>query len=535
MRVELHGRRVGGWITELDPTSPQDLELRPLRRWSGHGPSAEVLGLCEWAAHHWFGAVPKLIRTASPRRNVYRLRPARVERYAGPADSWADDAFADGGSLVLVAPAADRWPVVVAALRLGNPLLLVPTVEAANQLAGRVRRAGLRAAVMPEDWDRAASGAVVIGTRAAAFAPVHQPGAIVVFDEHDEIWREERTPTWHARDVALERAERAGVPCVLVSPTPSIDALAAIRLHQPDRSAEHAGWPPVEVIDRRDEPPGRLGLFSEGLASRLDPPGRVACILNRTGRVRLLACSSCGELTRCDHCDGAVRQVDATVLTCGRCGETRPPVCANCGSARLKNVVLGIGRAREELSALIGEPVGERTASTVELPDARVMIGTEALLRDVVRREHRFVTIVFLDFDQHLSAPRQAAEAEAMALLALAARHVGARREGGRIVVQTRQPDHRVLRSALRADALTLARALAAQAERMNWPPTVAQAEVSGEGAQDFMQHLARPLGVTVLGPRDDRWQLRSIDRELLLRELGAVERTDERVRIELH
>ena len=242
-----------------------------------------------------------------------------------------------------------------------------------------------------------------------------------------------------------------------------------------------------------------------------------------------------GELTRCDHCDGAVRQVDATVLTCGRCGETRPPVCANCGSARLKNVVLGIGRAREELSALIGEPVGERTASTVEWPDARVMIGTEALLRDAVRREHRFVTIVFLDFDQHLSAPRQAAEADAMALLALAARHVGARREGGRIVVQTRQPDHRVLRAAVRADALTLARALAAQAERMTWPPTVAQAEVSGEGAQEFMQHLARPLGVTVLGPRDDRWQLRSIDRELLLRELGAVKRTDERVRIELH
>ena len=111
----------------------------------------------------------------------------------------------------------------------------------------------------------------------------------------------------------------------------------------------------MSIIDRRDEPPGRLGLFSEGLAQALKREGRVACILNRTGRVRLLACSNCGELGACDVCSGAVRQIEDTSLTCIRCGANRPPVCANCGGARLKNLVLGVSKAREELAALLGE------------------------------------------------------------------------------------------------------------------------------------------------------------------------------------
>jgi primosomal protein N' (replication factor Y) (superfamily II helicase) len=65
----------------------------------------------------------------------------------------------------------------------------------------------------------------VVGARAAAWAPAPDLAAVVVLDEHDEVWQEERVPTWHARDVAIERARRAGVPCVLVSPTPSLEAL----------------------------------------------------------------------------------------------------------------------------------------------------------------------------------------------------------------------------------------------------------------------------------------------------------------------
>lgn len=532
VRIELHGRRVGGWVTELNPEPVADVELRLLQKWSGMGPSGDVIDLANWLAYRWLGSPAKALRTASPPKNVYRLPDASVSRWDGKVDQVAAEAFQGDGAVVRVAPASDRWPLVMAAAALGNPLLLMPTISAAQRLAARLRRAGLDVALLPDEWARAAAGAVTVGTRAAALGPGHEVGAIVVFDEHDDAYREERTPTWHAREVALERARRLDIPCVLVSPSPSMQAISALPLIEPDRAAEHAGWAAVEVIDRRSEQPGRLGLFSEELARALQRPGRVACILNRTGRVRLLACVTCGELTSCDTCKGAVRQVDDTTLTCSRCGAQRPPVCAACGGARLKNLVLGVSRAQEELSALLDEPVGEVTASTATNEHARVVIGTEALLRTPPAQDARWSSVAFLDFDQHLTALRQQAEADAMALLILASRLVGARRQGGKVLVQTRMGDHRVLDAVRRADLALFGRALDDQAQAMRWPPAVAQAEVSGKGAPGFIERLGNPLGVDVLGPNDDRWLVRSDDVDTLVTELARVDRGDDRIRI---
>lgn len=532
VRVELHGRRVGGWVTELDPDPVADVELRLLQKWSGLGPDREVIDLANWLAYRWLGSPAKALRTASPPKNVYRLPAAQIVRWDGPVDEAAAAAFTGSGSTVRVAPASDRWPLVLAAAALGNPLLVMPTIEAARQLAARLRRSGLVVALLPDDWARAAAGAVVVGTRASVLGPVHDLGAIVVFDEHDQAYREERTPTWHARDVAIERARRQGVPCVLVSPAPSVEAAAALPIREPDPAAEHAGWATVEIIDRRAEPPGRLGLFSDELVRTLKRPGRVACILNRTGRVRLLACVSCGELTRCDRCEAAVRQVDDSTLTCDRCGDERPPVCASCGGARLKNVVLGVGRAREELSALLGETVGEVTGSAAADADARVVIGTEALLRSTPPRASRWSTVAFLDFDQHLTALRQRAEPEAMGLLILASRLVGARRNGGSVVAQTRLGEHRVLDAARSGRPGALTTALAQQAEAMRWPPAIAQAEISGPGAPAFIERLGNPIGLDVLGPNNDRWLIRSSGLDTLIEEVARVDRGDERLRI---
>lgn len=534
VRIALAGRRVGGWVTELDPDSPEGVDLVPVAKWSGHGPSAEVIDLCEWTARRWFGAVPKLLGTASPPRNVYRLGRAQVVRHDGPVAPSATALFQGAGATAVVAPGTDRWPIVLAGAALGNPLILVPTVRAARQVADRLRRSGLVVALMPDDWGRAAGGAIVVGTRAAVLAPTAELGAIVMFDEHDDAWREERTPTWHAREVALERARRTGCPCVLVSPAPSVRAVGALRVASADRRTEHAGWPAVHVIDRRDEMPGRLGLFSEPLVRELRSEGRVACVLNRLGRVRLLGCTACGQVASCDVCEAAVRQTGSAELACERCGTVRPVLCASCGSSRLKNLVLGVGRAREELAALLGEAVGEVTAGEASDADSRVVIGTEALLREPPRPGRRFSTVAFLDFDQHLTAPRQRAEAEAMALLVLAARQVGPRAGGGRVLVQTRAPEHRVLLAAVRADAMALTDELAAQAQAMGWPPAVAQAQVSGSGAAEFMARLANPVGLTVLGPNDDAWLIRSPDRELLLAELAAVDPPDSRTRVAL-
>src|SRR5690606_14753205 len=146
----------------------------------------------------------------------------------------------------------------------------------------------------------------VIGTRAAAWAPVPDLAAVVVLDEHDEVHQEERSPTWHARDVAIERARRRGVPCVLTSPMPTLETLQVARLVRPDRATERAGWPAAVVVDRTEEPPGRNALFSPQLVDVVRSGARVLCVLNQKGRAALLGCTGCGEVVRCDACQAAV-------------------------------------------------------------------------------------------------------------------------------------------------------------------------------------------------------------------------------------
>ena len=265
-----------------------------------------------------------------------------------------------------------------------------------------------------------------------------------MLDEHDEAHQQEQAPTWHARDVAIERARRAGVPCVLTSPCPTLEALSWGDLLAADRARDRAGWPPVEVVDRRDEDPRRAGLFSDPLVRLLRSDRRVLCVLNRTGRARLLACVACGELARCAQCAAAVQQPDDE-LRCARCGTRRPVLCLACGATGFKNVRPGVQRVREELEALVGEPVTELTAtSDPQVPLSRVVVGTEAVLQRIDRAD----AVAFLDLDQELLAPRYRAAEQALALVARAARVAAASgpagaRAAGRLLLQTRLPDPR--------------------------------------------------------------------------------------------
>ena len=141
------------------------------------------------------------------------------------------------------------------------------------------------------------------------------------------------------------------------------------------------------MVDRRDEDPRRAGLYSEALVRLLRSDRRVLCVLNRTGRSQLLACAACGELARCGQCAAAVQQPE-DVLRCARCHATRPAVCLSCGGTRFKNARAGVTRVREELAALVGEPVTELTAaSSSEAPLSRVVVGTEAVLRRIDRAD----------------------------------------------------------------------------------------------------------------------------------------------------
>lgn len=535
MRVQLGPRRVGAWVVELDVDPPEGVALKPIAKVSGWGPSGEVIDLARWARWRWAARTPvPFLRTASPERMVTALPAPGVRRHPVPAtdDEVVQGAFRDDPTVLRLPPAADVIPVVQAAASLGDPLVVCTSRSQATAVARRLERAGVPTALHPDGWGRAAAGGVaVVGTRAAVWATLPDLAAIVVFDEHDEVHQEERTPTWHVRDVALERARRAGVPCVLVSPMPSLEALDAATLVTIDRATERDGWPRVVVADRRDEDLGRNALFSPALTQVVRSDQRVVCILNQKGRAVLLACGTCRDLARCDECDAAVHRPGDDELVCRRCGATRPVVCASCGSTQLKTVRMGVSRVRDDLAALAGEAVTEVTADTAEpVPDTRLVVGTEAALHRIERAD----VVAFLDLDQELLAARHRAAEQALGLVVRAARLVGGRHGAGRLLLQTRMPDHEVVQAALHGDPTLVADAERVRRTEFRFPPEVAMAEVSGESADAFA-HALRDGGldqVDVLGPMDGRWRVTAPDHERLCNALDSVERPPGRLRL---
>ena len=173
--------------------------------------------------------------------------------------------------MLRTAPSDDVAPILLAAAAAGPTLVVVASVDKARMEAIRLRRAGLTVAVVPGEWALAAAGVdVVIGARAAAWAPCPGLAAAVVLDEHDESLQEERSPTWHARDVVVERARRAGASVLLVSPCPSVSGLAGGR--RPARPPAHRGGA-RRLADRRGRRP-QPGRAVEDVARHVgaDPP-----------------------------------------------------------------------------------------------------------------------------------------------------------------------------------------------------------------------------------------------------------------------
>jgi len=565
VRIDLHGRRVGAWVVEDGVTPPDGVVPKPIALSSGDGPPPAVVALAEWAAWRWAGPVSSFLGTASPPRVVrgparghaVRSDDAEGSGRAGAAPGGPRPAVASpgGASVGMVSAALDGTTATVVRLapaldavllalevvhRLGPDglLVLAPSHARAAQVADRLHRAGAPVALLPEAWEAAATGRrVVVGTRAAAWGPLAVLRGAVVLDAHDEAYREERSPTWSAVDVTLERARRDAAPVLLVSPCPTVSLLEGATLVTTDRDVERRGWPAVEVVDRTGDDP-RTGLFSERLVVLLRtvldrPTGRVVCVLNRTGRARLLACAHCGALARCTSCGGSMAQAEAGgELRCSRCGSVRPAICAECDSTRLKLLRIGVSRATEELSALVGAAAVEVSGHATETvdPGARMVVGTEAALHRVPHAE----AVAFLDIDQHLLAPRFGAGEEALALLARASRLVGGRGGDGRLLVQTRMPDHEVLRSAVHGDPSLLAEPERELRSELGLPPFSALALLRGAGAAAYADGLRTVEGITVSSPSEDRRMVRAVDHRLLCDALEAVPRPPGRLRVEV-
>ncbi len=542
VRVPLHGRRVRGWVLGLDvePAITRDRTL-PLHAVVSAGPPADVVELTEWAAWRWAGPRVAFLRAASPPNNLRATGAPEVHAAVFPTCA-APIPVPEGDRRVLRWPPARERGELVCALAAseGSTIVIAANAAEARSLAGALEAEGRHVVMLRGDqsaadrtaaWDDARHGAcVVVGGRIAIFAPVPDLHAVVVLDDLDEGLEEERTPSWHAFDIAVERTRRSDARLDVVSPAPGAQAVVvAAVITSPERRIERDGWARLEVVDLRSEPPGSTFLstaLASALHRALTDGGRALCVLNRRGRARLLVCRTCGELARCERCEAAVQEV-AGGHACPRCGDRAKGFCTHCGAAALRPRKLGVVRVREHLAALVprANVVAVETGSA-PLPAFDVAIGTEAVLhRAPDDPEHPIRLVAFLDLDQELLAPRYRAEEQALWLLVRASRRVGGRSQGGVVLVQTRMPAHPVVTAASDGDPVALLETDLARRRALHYPPFGGMAELSGDAAAvdaacaELQRHLST---VTVLGPTNGRALLRAPTVEDLCDALAA-------------
>ena len=541
VRVPLHGRRVRGWVLETDVESeaPPDRMLA-IRAVLSAGPPAAVVALTEFAAWRWAGPRAAFLRAASAPNLVAETRTPEPDLGVFPTRSAPMDLPDDRARLVVWPPACSRADLVASMVDPeGSTLLIAPDSVEAAALAEHLEAEGRHVVLMRADqsgadrtaaWEASRHGAcVVVGGRVAVLAPVPDLRAVIVLDEADEALAEERAPAWHARDLAYERTRREGARFDIVTPAPTVEAVEMVGATVlAPAEVRRAGWSRIEIVDRRDDAPG-LGLLSAALGPALhralDDGGRAVCVLNRRGRAHLLVCRGCGEPARCSRCDATVAEIDGG-LSCTRCETTHELRCRHCGSARFRGLKPGVVRLRDELAGLVPHhQVIAVDGSSAPLTPFDVIVGTEAALHRAGDESGRPVRLVaFLDLDQELLAPRYRAAEQGLWLLVRAARLVGPRDGGGVVLVQTRVPEHEVLRTVCEADPEPALAAETARRRDLRFPPFGGLAEIRGSAEAVAAACVALQGRVTVLGPSGAAALLRAPSTRALCDALAAVD-----------
>lgn len=373
----------------------------------------------------------------------------------------------------------------------GGALVLVPEIALTPQLVSRFRarfgdvlavlHSGLSDRARHEMWRSLHEQRVrvAIGARSALFAPVPALGLIVVDEEHDPSFKQEEGVRYQARDMALLRAHRANAVCVLGSATPSLESEALARngkLHRLSllgRAFASATLPSVELVDLRRTGPGPSGhpLLSLPLHRAIEHAllagGQIILFLNRRGFAPSVLCEGCGELARCPHCSVSLtfHRGHGGRIRCHYCEYDVPmwQKCASCGFERL--ALVGIGT--ERLEDVIAEAFPQARVARLDR-DIAAGVESEAVLERMRRREADIlvgtqlvtkghdlpdVTLVgVINADAALSLPDFRAAERTFHLLVQVAGRAGRASQPGHVMVQTRLPDHAVLRFALRHD-----------------------------------------------------------------------------------
>lgn len=381
---------------------------------------------------------------------------------------------------------------IAASLEQGDgALVLVPEIALTPQLVSRFRaRFGDVLAVLHSGLSDRARHAmwqslhdkrvrVAIGARSALLAPVPDLGLVIVDEEHDPSFKQEEGVRYQARDMAMLRAHRCGAVCVLGSATPSLESEALARsgklqrLHLPARAIANAVLPTVELVDLRRTGPGPAGhpLLSLPLHRAIDRSlnagGQVILFLNRRGFAPSVLCEACGELARCPHCSVSLtfHRSKGGRIRCHYCDYDVPmwSKCASCGFERLALV----GAGTERLEDVIAESFPSARVARLDR-DIAAGLESEAVIDRMRRREADIlvgtqlvtkghdlpdVTLVgVINADAALSLPDFRAAERTFHLLVQVAGRAGRASQPGHVLVQTRLPDHPVLRFALRHD-----------------------------------------------------------------------------------
>jgi primosomal protein N' (replication factor Y) len=384
-------------------------------------------------------------------------------------------------------------------------LLLVPEIGLAPQTVRRLRqRLGVIVEVLHSNlsegdraraWLRARAGIarVILGTRSAMFTPLPQAGLIIVDEEHDSAYKQQEGFRYHARDLALVRGRALGVPVVLGSGTPSLESLANAEagryrtLHL--RARPGATRPPqVQIIDMRAQrlehgmSPALLAAVAEAVAR-----GEQALVFrNRRGYAPVLLCHACGWHADCSRCDRPLTlHAGRRQLICHHCDyrQRLPQVCPICGAGDLKPQGQGTERLEEALAAQFPQvsvlrvdrettrrrDAFEQLLATLEDDHPAILVGTQMLAKGHDLPNLTLVAIVSVDEGLH-SVDFRAGERLAQLVVQVAGR-AGRARKPGRVVLQTHQPEHPLLRSLLAHGYAAAARELLDERRLIQLPP----------------------------------------------------------------
>jgi primosomal protein N' (replication factor Y) (superfamily II helicase) len=417
-----------------------------------------------------------------------------------------------------------------------------------------------------EQWHRIKRGEarVVVGTRSAVFAPVADLALMIVDEEQDSSYKQEETPRYHARDVAVMRAKMANAVVVLGSATPSLESYYNAKKHKyellelRDR-VEKRPLPEVEIIDMRQEfqETGHEQVISRKLAAeikeRLDRKEQVMVLLNRRGYSPVVLCRSCGKALECRNCAIAMtHHKGAQRMVCHYCGFTAPvpKVCGECGS----EYVYFLGTGSEKLEELLhgmfpqarigrldrdtvqGREDFERALNALDQGELDMLVGTQMIAKghDI----HGVTLVGVVGADAALGFPDFRAAERTFQLLTQVAGRAGRGQIQGKVVLQTYFQDHYAVRYAAQHDFVGFYEKELRFRSWMHYPPysSLANVLVRSDKLDAAMQwsgtlgkwfEKTRHEGIRVLGPaaapivrlkRDYRYHfvLKSASREKL-------------------